>query len=418
VPNRPQVLENEQEIRSGATLVKVVEEAGEIEKGLESSDLVVEESYITQYGSQVPIETKTAIAEYGPDRTVIRTGTQSPFQVQHRAAERLGVPTDRVRVVSVPAGGAFGSRTAGKLGARAAVLSRMAGAPVKLVYPRKFEFQAGARYKESVIVDLETGVSREGRILARKIGIHQDEGFGTAGVYDIPNVETKLYHAPMPTRHATMRGTSYTQSVFAMESHTDSVAHAIGMDPLEFRHLNALHDAFHPLLDAAAEMIGYGRDLPPDRGMGLAMCKHGGSQLGVIGAEVSVHRESGRVTVERLCGAFDIGTVINRHTTRMGVQGAMIWGLGFAMSEEVAIDGHRCYTESLADYRIPRFSDIPPIEIEFFENYDPGRPAGCGEMPLVPTPPAICNAVYNAIGIRFHTLPLTPERVKAALARA
>ena len=83
--------------------------------------------------------------------------------------------------------------------------------------------------------------------------------------------------------------------------------------------------------------------------------------------------------------------------------------------EEVALDGHKAYTRSFDDYRIPRFSDTPPIEIIFLDNQDPGAPRGCGEMPLPATLAAICNAVYDAIGVRFYTIPMTPARVLTAL---
>jgi CO/xanthine dehydrogenase Mo-binding subunit len=96
----------------------------------------------------------------------------------------------------------------------------------------------------------------------------------------------------------------------------------------------------------------------------------------------------------------------------------MLWGLGYALFEETRIDGHRCYTSGFSDYRVPRFSDCPPIDLVFLDNERPGRPRGCGELPLPPTVAAICNAVCDASGVRFHTLPLTPERVLAALGRA
>jgi CO/xanthine dehydrogenase Mo-binding subunit len=99
----------------------------------------------------------------------------------------------------------------------------------------------------------------------------------------------------------------------------------------------------------------------------------------------------------------------------MGIRGAMLWGLGYALFEEVRLDAHRSFTASFADYRIPRFSDVPEIEIDFLDNRIPGFPRGCGEMPLPPTVAAICNAVCDATGRRFYRLPLTPERVRKGL---
>ena len=134
-------------------------------------------------------------------------------------------------------------------------------------------------------------------------------------------------------------------------------------------------------------------------------------------AAVEVEPQTGEITVERLCGAFDIGVVMNINTLSVGVKGAMIWGLGFALFEEVQIDGHRSHTEAMSDYRIPRFTDVPPIEIVFLDNHAPGSPRGCGEMPVPPTVGAICNAVFSATGARLYTLPMTPERVLRALGK-
>jgi CO/xanthine dehydrogenase Mo-binding subunit len=207
------------------------------------------------------------------------------------------------------------------------------------------------------------------------------------------------------------------QSCYALESHTDMVAEAAGLDPVEFRKRNLAVASFGPLLDACAEMIGYARsELPEDHGIGFAICHHGGRQLGAVAAEVSVNRSTGVIRVERLAGAYDIGLVINLNTLTANTKGAMIWGLGYALFEEVAVDGHTSYVRSFEDYRVPRFSDVPPIELAFLDNEARNHsPRGCGELPVPPTAAAICNAVYRAIGVRFHTLPMTPDRVLAAL---
>ncbi len=111
--------------------------------------------------------------------------------------------------------------------------------------------------------------------------------------------------------------------------------------------------------------------------------------------------------------------IINRNTLKANNEGAMLWGLGYALFEEVHMDGHKTATRSLSDYRIPRFSDVPPIDTHYFDNVTQGKlPRGCGELPVVPTIGAIANAVYNAIGLRFYTLPITPERVLEGLRKS
>jgi isoquinoline 1-oxidoreductase len=416
-PGRPHELDNEGEIRAGAALEKVVEERGDPETALARADRVVTESYVTQYASQAPIETETAIARVEDGSVTIWAATQAPFKIPPRTARRLGIPEESVRVISMPVGGGFGVKVDTPAPTEAAAMAWQSGRTVKHVYSRAHQFIGRGRFKESTVIDITSVVTSSGRLVARTIDLYQDEGFGTTETYDVRNVRTRLFKTEMPPRHGTMRGTSYVQSGFAVESHTDMVAEMVAMDPVKFRKKNVALRAFRPLLDACAEMIGYGqRELPERRGIGFGICHHGGRQLGAVAAEVSVDIATGRIRLERMVGAFDIGLVINRNTLTANTVGAMIWGLGYALFEEVDLNGHTVFTRSFDDYRIPRFSDIPPIEVIYLDNLpDRSGPRGCGELPVIPSVAAICNAVYRATGVRFHTLPMTPQRVFEAL---
>lgn len=417
VPERSPELDVEAEVRAGAELHRTIETHGDPEGVLERGGVVLRETYITQYASQTPIETETAVAEVDGDRVTVWASTQAPFVSRGKVARQLGIPAENVHVIAMPVGGGFGVKGGTRAPQLAAEIARASGRRVKVVFDRDRQFNSEARYKESVVADIASAVARDGRLLARTLDLYQDEGAGSTDTYDIPDVRTRLFRTPMPARHGVMRGTSFVQTCFAVESHTDGVAEAVGLDPVTFRKRNLAIDAFAPLLDACAERIGYGsRSLPDGHGIGFAICHHGGRQLGAVAAEVVVDRGTGVVRVERLEGAFDIGLVISRTTLVANTVGAMIWGLGFALFEEVRIDGHRSHVHHLSDYRVPRFSDVPPIEVSFHDNLVPNPiPRGCGELPTVPTIGAIANAVYAAVGLRFHTLPITPERVLAGL---
>jgi CO/xanthine dehydrogenase Mo-binding subunit len=418
-PEVPVELDVQAEIRAGATLARVVEQVGDAEADLQQGGLLVRETYVTHFMSQVPLETDTAVAALEDGRLTLHLSNQNPFWVRHKVARQSGLADQQVHVISTPAGGAFGAKADHIVGEEAADLLQLTDRPVKLVYSRRDDIQRGSRYKEAVVFDIASALDDEGRIVARTIDIYQDEGYGTQYTYRIPATRTRLFHTALPVRHATMRGTSYVQSTFGMESHTDMCARAAGLDALEFRRRNVLLPAFDPLIDACGEMLDAGNYRPPpDGGIGFGLCNHGGTQLGVVGAEVRVDRTTGVITVVRLAGAFDFGLVINRALAVNGVKSSMIWGIGAALFEEVKLDGRRCHTTGFANYRIARMSDVPPIEVAFFDNQDPGKPRGCGEMPLPPTVAAIANATHDAIGVRFHEIPLTPERVRAALAGA
>lgn len=415
-PRRPQQFDLEAEIRAGAELQWTIEQDGNIASALDDSAVLIEETYRTQLMTQVPLETDTAIATMEDGRITVRLGTQNPFYVLRKIALQSGVAEEQVQVIASPAGGAFGSKAGHVVGEEAASMLQLIDAPVKYVYSRKDDIQRRSRYKEVVVVDITTGLDDAGRLIARKIDIFQDEGHGTREMYSVANTLTRLYATRLPVRHATMRGTSFVQSIFALESHTDMVARATGKDPLDFRRDHVELEAFLPLIDACAEAFDYGRYQPPDdNGIGFAICNHGGRSLGVVGAEVHVEKSTGEVKIERLFGAFDIGLVINNTLATNGIKGSMLWGIGAALFEEVEVDGHRCYTTGFSDYRIARMSDTPPMDVAYFDNQDPGRPRGCGELPLPPTTAAIANAVHDAIGIRFYQLPITRERVLAAL---
>jgi isoquinoline 1-oxidoreductase len=417
-PERPKELRVEEEARAGAELEEVKENQGDIEAGLAASDLVISETYSTQYAAHAPIETDAAVATPmdAESKVTVWVSSQYPHKAREMSARYLKIPESNVHVIAMPVGGAFGGKIANPVSKEAASLATLVNAPVKLIYSRTDQFQLRSLFKAACIIDVTTGVSADGRMIARKIDCYQDVADGTTETYQIPNVLTSAYKAKWPFGRASSRGTSFVQTCFATESHVDMVAHGLGMDPLEFRRKNVRYPAYINLIDACAEMIGYGsHPLNTDEGIGMAIVNHGGAQLGAIAAKVAVDRDSGKVKLIHICVAIDVGPIINRRTATVGIRGGVAWGIGYALSEEIMLNGHSTQTEFLSQYKIPRFSDMPPIDIRFFDNHHPGSVRGCGEMPVIPTIGAIVNAVYNAVGVRFYSTPLTPEQVKEAL---
>lgn len=420
-PGRSKQLSVEHEAREGARLLSVKEELGDVNAGLATSDIVVSETYTTQYIAHAQIETDAAAAlpADADGRVTVWVSSQYPYFARKVIADCLEKPESDVRVIAMPVGGAFGGKIGNTVTREAAKLAGLANAPVKLIYSRRDQFQLRASYKAACIIDVTTGVSADGRLIARKFDMYQDEGEGTTNTYDIPNVLTKAYDAHWPFGRAVSRGTSFVQSCFAIESNVDMVAQRVGIDPFEFRRKNVQYPAYVHLIDYCAEQIGYGSvELDTDEGIGLALVRHGGAQLCAMAAKVHVDRISGKVNVKHICAALDIGPVMNRSTAVVGIRGGIAWGIGFVFSEEIKLNGHSTETEYLSEYKIPRFSDMPPIDIQFFDNHHVGSVRGCGEMPVIPTIGAIANAIYNAVGIRFYSTPITPERVKQALGTA
>jgi nicotinate dehydrogenase subunit B len=410
VPEQSAAHKTVEQIRAGAKFRRYEKNEGDAKAALADADRIDTETYRTHYATQVPIEPPTTLANVEDGQWTVYASTQNPFLDRHDVAREVGLPAEDIRIISTACGGGFGCKAGHTVPEEAAGMAKRVKAPVKYIYPRLADIQKLSRYKETVTVDISTGLSSDGQVIARTIDIYGDQGKGDRDLYAIANARTRLFRAPMLVRHATMRGTSFSQNVFAIESHTDMVARAIGEDPLEFRRRNVALPQYGPLLDACAEMFDHPRYHPPSgQGVGFAICTHGGRQLGAVGVEVRVDSRTGVVEVVRMAGAFDIGLVINANTATMGIKGAMIWGLGYALLEEVDLDGHSCRTTGFHNYHIPRMKDIPPIEIRYFDTVKPGEPRGCGEMPTPPTSAAIANAVFNATGKRFYRLPLTPD---------
>ena len=135
-------------------------------------------------------------------------------------------------------------------------------------------------------------------------------------------------------------------------------------------------------------------------------------------AEVEVDTETGEVAVLRVVAAHDCGTPINPMLVEGQVQGGVSMGMGMALSEEVIVSDGRIENPSLANYMLPTSLDMPPVEVVIVKNYDPTGPFGAkgvGEPTLVPTAPAILNAIYDAVGVRLYSLPATSEAVLRAL---
>jgi isoquinoline 1-oxidoreductase len=190
-------------------------------------------------------------------------------------------------------------------------------------------------------------------------------------------------------------------------------AHA-GLDPVEFRRRNLTDARMVRLLDAAAEKFGWtAAKSPSGRGYGVCLTNYRNTYVAGM-AEVEVDRATGEVRVRRMVCAQDMGEVVNPAGARAQMLGGVTMGLGYSLAEEIEFDGGRIHTTNFDVYDIPRFSWTPEIETVLIENNDL-PPQGGGEPAITITGGVITNAVHDAIGVKLNRLPLTPERIMAAL---
>jgi CO/xanthine dehydrogenase Mo-binding subunit len=140
---------------------------------------------------------------------------------------------------------------------------------------------------------------------------------------------------------------------------------------------------------------------------------------GTQGAEVEVDTETGEVKILKIAAVHDVGKVLNPQTLKGQMYGALAQGLGYALYEEILSEKGRILNSNFNDYKIPTIAEMDfEIDLDFVETDDklgPFGAKGVGESGMCPTAPAIANAIYNAVGVRIYDLPITPEKVLAAL---
>ncbi len=280
-------------VASRSTIVK-----GDAEAGMVAADIVVTERYVADGSHAVPIEPRAILAEWQGDHVTIWSSTQVPFAARSGVAETLGLPQNQVRVIVPHLGGGFGAKCELGFEPQVAALARAAGRPVKVVFSRREEFLLPDHRRERMILDLETGVRRDGTIVARRAHLIIDNGaysmdepflgqmaaMFAVGPYRIPNVDVTadvVYTNTQPS--GSVRAPTGPTTCWALEQHHDVVAERLGIDPVEFRRRNLVHEGdagptgqvFERIgaletLEHAAAAIGWGRPLPDGEAIGIA----------------------------------------------------------------------------------------------------------------------------------------------------
>jgi nicotinate dehydrogenase subunit B len=176
--------------------------------------------------------------------------------------------------------------------------------------------------------------------------------------------------------------------------------------------MNTSDKRMQRVLQVAADHFGYKKALGPSgRGVGMACAIDAGTYLAEI-AEVKV--DKGNVNVKRIVAVQDMGIAINPEGAKMQMEGCIMMSLGYALSEDIRFEGGRILTNNFSNYRVPRFSWMPEIEAILIKN-DELAPQGGGEPAIVAVGGAIANAIFDATGARLHQMPMTPERITAAM---
>ncbi len=377
------------------------------------------------YVAHAAMEPHTAVAEFEGDTLTIWASTQTPFPTRERVAREMGMAADKVRVITPFVGGGFGGKGAGPQVTLAARLAKIVGKPVQVRFSRAEEFFYDT-FDPACVVELSSAIDAAGKITLWDYHVVAAGDRGVELFYDVPNVSIRVSGGWMgkgTELHlfgvGPWRAPGANMNVFAKESQVDIMAAAAGLDPVELRMRNMSDERMRRVLQSAAKQFGWAPRPAPagkGRGRGVACGVDAGSYTALM-AEATVDRETGAIHVERVVAAQDMGMVVNPEGARMQMEGSITQGLGYTLAEELRFSGGEIFDRNFDTYHLPRFSWVPKIETVLVRN-DELAPQGGGEPAIVPVGGAIANAVFDATGVRFFRLPMTAERVRAALAEA
>ncbi len=383
------------------------QEIGDPDAALAEAPVKLAATYTTAYVAHVPLETHVALAQWEGIRLTVWTGTQEPFGVRRELAEALGVPEAQVRVVVPDTGGGFGGKHGAEVAMEAARLSRATGRPVKVRWSRGEEFTQG-HLRPAAVIDVRSGARRDGTITAWELRNTNSGTFGLVGPYEIPNQRIDFQPADSPLAQGPYRALAATANHFARESHMDELAHALGIDPLELRLSHLPDERLVAVLRAAAERMNWAGRHESGVGFGIACGTEKGARVATcVALRVG---EGRRVEILRIVSAFECGAIVNPDGLSNQVEGATVMGLGAALFEAVHFEAGTIQNASMSDYRVPRITDVPPIEIVLLDRRDLPS-AGGGEAPIIAIAPALANAIFAATGVRLRSLPLVPDGI-------
>ncbi len=375
---------------------------GDVATALREATTRKSSSYWVHPIAHVPMEPRAAVADWKDGAVTIHSGGQAPFLVRQEVARALDLPEAQVRVISVDSGGGFGGKQRAECEVEAARLSRLAGSPVRVAWTREEEFTCSYT-RPAGLVDVESGVDATGRLTSLRVANYNSGAAGLAPQYEIPHHWIGFYRANAAVRQGSYRSLAAVANNFALESHIDEWAADLGVDALEFRLRHITDTRLREVVERTATRFGWGTVRRGNgRGVGLSCNLEKGARLALC-VEVEVHGADVRVV--RMAATGDFGAALNPDGLQNQMTGALIQGLGGALWERVGFDASAQTTRRLSQYRVPRFSDVPALDVHVIDRRDV-EAAGAGESPITLTAPAIAAAIFAATGVRRRTLPL------------
>jgi nicotinate dehydrogenase subunit B len=439
-------------MRATKTTDTVIADWGDAAKGFVQAAHIASATYRCPYQSHAPFGPNCALADVGPNQALVISSTQDVYGSRDMLAEVLGLPVEKVRVQYVEGSGTFGRSCYEDAAQAAAVMSQAVGKPVRVQFMRSDEL-GWDDYGPAHLADVRAGIDANGNLVAyeyhgwqhgwvvnetthelalRTPPKERTTGAGsipvnrmsTGSMYTVSNRRVVSHAVPMVgyLKGAPLRSPLDLSFSFASEQTIDELATAAKMDPLEFRRRNIGDARWLGVLNAAADAAKWqprlaAAALSKDevvRGRGIGLGTHHVS-YGAAVADIEVNTRTGNIVATRLFGALDAGLIVNPALVENQIIGQMIQATSRTLKEEVTFDKTGVTSLDWVSYPVLRFAEHPHVTPVVVQRLDEPS-TGAGEEVMGATAAAIANAFFDATGVRLRQYPMTPERVKAALA--
>ncbi len=434
---------------------------GDLEAAFKAAARVVTAEYQWPLQSHSSMGPACAVADVRDSEATVWTGSQKPHSTRDGVAKLLGLPPEKVRGIWVMGPGSYGRNDAGDAAMDAAYISKLIRRPVRLQGMR-LDGTAWDPKGAACVHRARAGLDAQGKVIAyefiskglSRFNVNFNEGdprdclagmtLGmplTAGAGLGSPAESYAFDAKLlawevvpplldrcsPLRTSHLRDPLGPEVHFGSEQFIDELALAAGADPVEFRlrYITAVRDA--AVVKAAAEKVGWTTRLMSAHhkpslhakvlhGRGIAYAQRGDTVVAVV-AEIEVYPKDGRIWARKITVAHDCGFIINPKSLSQTIEGNVVQGLSRTLFEEVRFGRNSVTSVDWASYPILEMRDAPEsIDVVLINSVDVA-PSGAGEPTMRCVPAAVANAFWDATGIRMRRAPLSPQRVKAALAR-